>query len=201
MSEADIKARSPLRKARGQAKAAAIKAAAVRDECPLAWLSRRRAADGNPLISPQQRESGDRLANDFWFAQMTPRVTSDWSAATAGRSGRRSSPDAGAELQDSVIAAGERVRRALSAVGPEFAGVLIDVCCHMRGLEQVERSAGWPQRSAKIVLLFALTALARHYGLLPPPAPPEHAARRLRHWGSDDFRPTIDTWKAGVREA
>jgi hypothetical protein len=92
---------------------------------------------------------------------------------------------------DSAAAAGQRVRRALGAVGPELSGVLIDVCCHLKGLEMAERAAGWPQRSGKIVLQLALTALARHYGLVSPP-PPEIGSRRVRHWGSDDYRPLFE---------
>jgi hypothetical protein len=69
--------------------------------------------------------------------------------------------------------------------------VLIDVCCHLKGLEVAERANGWPQRSAKIVLQLALTALARHCGL-ESPAQPETGARKVRHWGSDDYRPLFE---------
>ncbi len=97
-----------------------------------------------------------------------------------------------ADLQDNVAGARERVRRALTAVGPELAGVLIDVCCHLKGLEEAERAAGWPQRSGKVVLQLALTRLARHYGIDPAVARSEARAPSVRHWGSDDYRPLFE---------
>ena len=68
-------------------------------------------------------------------------------------------------MTDLVIASRQRVRLAMEACGPEFSGLLMDVCCFLRGLEQVEHERGWPLRSAKIVLQLALDRLARHYGL------------------------------------
>jgi hypothetical protein len=84
------------------------------------------------------------------------------------------------------------VRRALAGVGPELAGVLIDVCCHLKGLEEAERAAGWPQRSGKVVLQLALTRLARHYGLGPVPERGAPRAANVRHWGSNDYRPLFE---------
>ncbi len=160
-------------------------------ESPIAWLFNRRDGDGNPLISEAQFNAGERLRADFWFAEMSPNVTQSWNpAATTGR-GRRSAPGTGVDIADNVIAAGERVRRALAAVGPELSGVLIDVCCHLRGLEDAERRAGWPQRSGKIVLGMALAALARHYGFAPPTDAAPRSAR-VRHWATADYRPVID---------
>jgi hypothetical protein len=43
------------------------------------------------------------------------------------------------------------------------------------------------------VLQLALTRLARHYGLLA--LEPSPGARRMRHWGDTDYRPTIDAWR------
>ena len=83
---------------------------------------------------------------------------------------------------------------ALAAVGPELAGILLDVCCHDVGLEAAGRAQGWPRRASKVVLQLALTRLARHYGLIAPdPAP---GRQRLRHWGEEDYRPTLDAWRS-----
>lgn len=162
-------------------------------EGPLAWLRRRKDKGGLPLVTEPQFAAGERLAADHWHAQLSPRVTANWSAPAAGQRVRRGAPGAGVEMSDNVVAARGRVRRALTAVGPELAGILVDVCCHDIGLEPAGRAQGWPQRAAKVVLQLALTRLARHYGLLAPEPPP--GARRLRHWGSDDYRPGLDAWR------
>jgi hypothetical protein len=130
-------------------------------ESPLIWLARRKGADGRPLIEPHQLQAGERLRFDFTMAQMMPRTTSNWQAAVAGRHRGQSA----GHLTDRVIAARQRTRHALDAAGPEFAGLLIDICCFLKKLDSVERERQWPARSAKVVLQLALERLARHYGL------------------------------------
>lgn len=132
-------------------------------ESPLAWLARRKGKDGRPMIEAEQFQAGERLRGEFTRAQLMPHITSNWSAAVAqdGRFGDRGA----AHITDIVVAARQRVRQALTAVGPEFAGLLLDVCCFLKGLEDVERERGWPPRSAKVVLQLGLDRLARHFGL------------------------------------
>jgi hypothetical protein len=131
-------------------------------ESPLAWLARRKSRDGATLIDAVQFEAGERLRADFTCAQLMPRTTSNWDAAVAD--GRRSGGNGAAAMTDAVVAARQRVRHALDAVGPEFSGLLLDVCCFLKGLEAVERERRWPARSAKVVLQLGLDRLARHYG-------------------------------------
>jgi len=163
-------------------------------ESPLAWLRRRRDRGGETMISQAQFDAGERLRADFWFAQLTPRVTMNWRAIAPAQRRRRSGLAFGADadMMDSVAAARERVRRALMVVGPELAGVLIDVCCHLKGLEEAERTAGWPQRAGKVVLRLALTRLARHYGIGETSRAADEGAARVRHWGSEDYRPLFE---------
>lgn len=130
-------------------------------ESPLAWLARRKGRDGRAMIGPDQFIAGERLRADFTRGHMTPRVTSSWSGI--GRT--RGSGSGGSDMTDLIVASRQRVRLALDACGPEFSGLLLDVCCFLRGLEDVERERGWPSRSAKVVLQLALDRLARHYGL------------------------------------
>jgi hypothetical protein len=159
------------------------RAAVTRDdnESPLAWLARRRGRDGRPLIAPHQLQAGERLRADFTRAHLMPRTTSNWESPIAG--GRRSVGSAG-YFTDMVIAARQRVRHALDTVGPEFAGLLMDVCCFLKRLEDIERERAWPARSAKVVLQLALDRLARHYGYAAQATGRAHAA--VRTWMAED---------------
>lgn len=156
------------------------------DESPLAWLARRKGKDGAPLLSVAEVAAGEKLRADFTRAQMAPRVTANWEAAVS--SGRRGRGGGVAELADAAIAARVRVNRAVEAVGPELSGALLDVCCFLKGVEEVERERGWPARGAKLVLGLALSRLARHYGLTTE----GRGGGRIVAWGAPDSRPTID---------
>lgn len=154
-------------------------------ESPLTHIAARKDRNGRPFLSPHEIAAGERLRADYERASILPRLGINWEQPIAkGRAG--AARPLGPELNDGVLAARRRVEEAFGAVGPELAGVLVDVCCFLKGLERVEAERGWPVRSAKIVLKTALSALDRHYR---PSAKPRG---RLVHWGSADYRPRID---------
>jgi hypothetical protein len=170
----------------------ATPASAREYETALRWLRRRKDQGRRSLMTEAQFDAAERLTADFRHAQLSPRITANWSAAAPSVRTPRSAPGAGVEMSDGAVAARQRFNRALDAVGPELAGVLLDVCCFDIGLEATGRTAGWPRGAARVVLDLALTRLARHYGLIAPERP---AAARLRHWGDADYRPTIEVWR------
>jgi hypothetical protein len=150
-------------------------------ESPLAWLARRSGRNGRPFIEAHHLQAGERLRNDFTRANLMPRTTANWASSVAAdrRSGERA-----AHFTETMIAARQRVHRALDAAGPEFAGLLLDVCCFLKGLEDIERERGWPARSAKVVLRLALERLARHYGYAGEARGRDRAA--VRTWLAED---------------
>ncbi|MCB1444670.1 MAG: hypothetical protein KDJ87_02415 [Rhizobiaceae bacterium] len=164
----------------GETRAVRINAVAS----PLAALARLRDRGGAAWLSPDAVAAGERLARDFHYGALQPRVTQSYEARTGERP--RPGPGAALDLRDSVLAARLRVAAAVEAMGPELSGVALDVCCFEKGLETVERERLWPPRSAKLMLKTALMQLHRHYD---PPAPPP--SRRRHAWGAEGYRPEI----------
>ncbi|GGB50667.1 hypothetical protein GCM10011316_23500 [Roseibium aquae] len=129
-------------------------------ESPLAWLASRRDGKGRALLSPAQVRAGERLRCDYTFANLTPTMAPGWRTEPLSRSPGHS-PDS---MSTDVLAARKRVYRVLGSLPSALSRVAVDICCHLKGLEDVERERGWPARSAKVVLQIALTALAQEYG-------------------------------------
>ncbi|MCX5512161.1 hypothetical protein C3941_08825 [Kaistia algarum] len=134
-------------------------------ESPLAWLRSRKGRDGEPMIADASFQAGERLRSDFTRGQMMPSVTSNWSLASPANH-RSGSAGGKGELTDAALAARIRVERALTALGPELSGTVVDFCCFLKGIETIERERNWPKRSARLVLQLGLSALARHYGFV-----------------------------------
>ncbi|MDI7861288.1 DUF6456 domain-containing protein [Rhizobiaceae bacterium n13] len=151
---------------------------------PLNLIARLKDRSGEPFLPPEAVRAGERLHADFTTGQLQPRIVASWEPRLSSRgSGGR---NGAADISDSAAAARQRVARALSSIDPELAGVALDVCCFMKGLETIEFERRWPARSAKVILRLALLALSRHYD-------PERKRTRtdLRHWGEEGYRPRI----------
>ncbi|WP_026782523.1 DUF6456 domain-containing protein [Pleomorphomonas koreensis] len=154
-------------------------------ESPLGWLRSRKDKAGEPLISADEFEAGERLRRDYTLAGLIARTTMNWDGL-GGRAERRSA-GGGRDLNAASLDARARVNAVIRGLGPDLASVAIDVCCHFAGLADIERLHGWPQRSGKVVLRLALAALARYYGIDAEATGGERTA--TRHWGTSDFRP------------
>ena len=128
-------------------------------------------------------EAGERLRRDLKLAGMLPGVTARWDGVVVDR-GRFGGSRDPAHATDAALAARQRTTKAVDAVGPDFADLLIDLCGFLKGLETIERERSWPLRSAKVVVKLALTQLAGHYGL-------GRSACGARSRG-------VQAWRAGV---
>ena len=155
-----------------------------RAESPLGVLARMKDRQGGLFLPEEAVLAGERLHPAFTRGHLQPRPTASWEPRLSSHGdGARGGI---ADLTDSALSARRRVAQAVDSIGPELAGVVLDVCCFMKGLETVERERQWPARSAKLLLRAALLALSRHYR----PPTPERRATTL-HWGAEDFRPSL----------
>lgn len=151
-------------------------------ESPLSRLQARKGRDGGTFLSKAQFTAGERLRSDFERGRLRPRMSASWDKPVSGGNG------GAAELSDFALDARRRVERALETLELELAGVSLDVCCFLKGFEQVERERRWPPRSAKLMLRTALAILATHYGL---EACADARSRAVLHWGDADYRPSL----------
>ena len=153
---------------------------------PLLWLYRRKDKSGESIIGAAAFAAGERLRSDLTLSGMLPNITMNWSNA-GGSGGARS----GVTLNptEATIASRQRVDLAMRAVGPEFSGLLMDLCGFCKGLETIEMERAWPQRSGKVVARLALAALARHYGL--DDVGRGRRSLPIRQWAEPDARPRM----------
>ncbi len=128
-------------------------------ESPINSLGRKKGKDGEPFLAQDLLQAGERLREDFEFAQMGPRVTQNWDRFLVGSDrGNFGSGEGGGSSQ-----AQSRFHKALSALGPGLGDIALRCCCFLEGLEAAEKSMGWSARSGKVVLRIALQRLRLHY--------------------------------------
>ena len=150
-------------------------------ESPLARLAAPAAGEA-AFLEPHQVEAGERVRKLVDRAQLQPRVTMSYSAAST-KGGRGSA----AGISDFAADARRSVADIYRVLPHDCADAVIDVCGLLKGLQEVERDRGWPRRSGKLVLRIGLEQLAQHYGLGPVAI--GAASRKARRWMEEGARP------------
>jgi hypothetical protein len=124
-------------------------------ESTLGWLYAR----GH--VTRRQLEAGERLRGDWERAQLSPRVTMNWTAAPVSRSrGGAAAPSDPTEMQ---LGARRRFDDAVQSAGPGLSDILWRIVCAGEGMREAEGALGWPARAGKLVLGIALDRVADYY--------------------------------------
>ena len=138
------------------------------------------------FLQPHHIDAAERVRVLVERAQLRTRTTMNYSGATAGGKTQRN----GAESITDMAVDARRTLDAIHCVLPaECAGVVMDVCGWLKGLQQVERERSWPRRSAKLVLRIGLEQVAQHFGLGPYAVGRGRAP--TRSWLDEGARPPL----------
>jgi hypothetical protein len=143
--------------------------------------------DGTPaFLAPHQIEAGERIRKLADRAHLQPRVTMSYDPAhTAAGTGAGTA----SEMTDMAAEARRQLSAVARALPADCAGVVLDVCGLLKGLQTVEVERGWPRRSAKLVLRIGLEQLAQHFGLTAVAV--GKPSSRPRGWRDEGARPTV----------
>lgn len=126
-----------------------------------ARLARLADGGGAPFFAASEIAAANRLAIDWYAGQEGLLRGSDWQAPPRGGTPRGAG---GVEVgKAAAIDARARAAAALYALTATAQTLVQAAILEEAGLEAIERRAGWPPRSAKVALKFALQQLAAHY--------------------------------------
>jgi hypothetical protein len=129
-------------------------------ETPLARLSQAQRGQP-PFLEAHHVTAGEHIRVLVERAGMSARVTMSYAWTT-----RPSGPRSGAvDVSDVGLDARRRLAKILSSLPRDCAGVVLDACGLLKGLQLIETERGWPRRSAKLVLRIGLDQVARQLGL------------------------------------
>lgn len=154
-----------------------------RAESPLSRLAA--ATGGEAFLQPHHVETGERVRRLVDRARLQPRLTMTYSPSRAVGAVSRGPAD----ISDFAADARRDIAAIHRLLPHDCAGVVLDVCGLLKGLQEVERERGWPRRSAKLVLRIGLEQLAQHYGL--GPVAKGGTSTASRSWMDDAARPLI----------
>ncbi len=116
-----------------------------------------------PFLQACHLQSAERLRSLLERSQMMARTTMSYDPTRlpTGSGGG----DKAFDMSLAALDARAELRRILDPLPPDCAGVLIDVCGFLKGLQTIEFERKWPRRSAKLVLRIGLDQLAAHFKL------------------------------------
>lgn len=126
-------------------------------ESPLGWLRSR------AMVSDRQYAAGEQLRADYEAAQLPPRVTMRWDTVRVDGGG--GSGEGATSPTARSVSARARFDDAVASAGPGLSDVLWRVVCAGEAVPVAEKALGWPARSGRLVLGFALDRVADHYRL------------------------------------
>ncbi|MCX7359812.1 MAG: DUF6456 domain-containing protein [Alphaproteobacteria bacterium] len=133
----------------------------VDSEAPMRRLAALRGLKGEPWLSQAELSAAGKLRSDWSVGELGLVRGSDWLAPPMGTT--RGPGNA----QESAMArrcdARRRLADALARLADPLRRVVERVCLYEEGLETLERSEGWPARSAKLALKLGLAQLAADF--------------------------------------
>jgi hypothetical protein len=148
-------------------------------ESPLRRLAVRDARSGVPFLKPHLVMAGERVRELVERGRLLPKVTLAYAPdRSAGRA--RQSRGEGAEITDMAIDARRQLADLRQRMSSDCAGIVIDVCGMLKGLQQVETERRLPPRSGKWLLRAGLEQAAGVFGLTE--AATGHEKGRPRQW-------------------
>ena len=154
-------------------------------ESPLARLATAARGDAAPFLDAHHVEAGERIRRLVERAQLQPRLTMSYDPARAAGTRGGGPGDISAFAMD----ARRRLAEIVEGLPRDCAGVVLDVCGLLKGLQTIEGERGWPPRSAKLVLRIGLDHLARQFGLAPLAVGRQRG--RLEGWMEAGARPAL----------
>lgn len=150
-------------------------------ESPLSRLAMGEAA----YLDRHHVEAGERVRRLVERAQLRQRATMNYTGVVSDGN----SPGTASDLSDLASDARSAIAEIHRSLPADCAGVVLDVCGWLKGLQEVERERGWPRRSAKLVLRIGLDQLAHLYGMGPYAV--GRTSTRPRAWLGEGARPQM----------
>ena len=133
----------------------------VDGEAPMRRLAALKGPNGEPWLSQAELGAAGKLRSDWSAGELSLVRGSDWLAAPIGTT------RGPANAQEAAMArrcdARRRLADALAKLAEPLRRVVERVCLYEEGLEALERSEGWPARSAKLALKLGLAQLAADF--------------------------------------